>query len=284
MSQAVEDMNSRKKITPETLEELQASIIEQYDAMSNRLRLVGEFFVRNPNVVALENMVSIASEVDVSPSTLVRFANFFGFKGFSDLQQLYRGQLKGQVNGYRERVRTAPVEAGSEQGGHQLLEALSHNQAIAVEDVAKDISPEAFEKALDMMEQAQTIYVSGVRRAFPVAYYLTYALMRADMNVVLIDDSGALHKNQLKRAGFRDLLLAVSYHPHADETAECINIAAERKSQILVLTDHSFHPCKNSITHALEIKEAEMMGMRSLSGSLHLAQSLVMGLLYRLEK
>ena len=79
-SLAVEDMNSRKKIAPETLEELQAAIVERYDTMSNRLRLVGEFFVRNPNVVALENMVSIASEVDVSPSTLVRFANFFGFK------------------------------------------------------------------------------------------------------------------------------------------------------------------------------------------------------------
>lgn len=277
-------MNSRKKIAPETLEELQATIVEQYDTMSNRLRLVGEFFVRNPNVVALENMVSIASEVDVSPSTLVRFANFFGFKGFSDLQQLYRGQLKGQVNGYRERVRSAPIDSGSEQGGHQLLEALSQSQAMAVEEVAKDISPEAFDKALDMMEQARTIYISGVRRAFPVAYYLTYALMRADMDVVLIDDIGALHKNYLKRATPQDLLLAVSYHPHADETSECINIAAERQSPILVLTDHSFHPCKNSITHALEIKEAEMMGMRSLSSSMHLAQSLVMGLLYRLEK
>ena len=277
-------MTSRKKTAPETLDELQSLITAQYDDMSKRLRLVGEYFVRYPNVVALENMASIAADVDVSPSTLVRFANYMGFKAFSDLQELYRGELKGQVNGYRERPHRTDGDGSSEEGAYQLMLAFSDSQALAMDEIDKTIPPELFEKTLERLEQAKTIYIAGVRRAFPVAYYFAYALMRVDMNVVLIDDVGALHKNQLKRSGEQDLLVAVSYQPHADETTESIKIANERQCPVILLTDHSYHPCKNRVTLALEVKEAEMMGMTALSCSMHLAQSLVMGITYRQEK
>ncbi len=278
------NMNTElKPATPQTLEELKSAIINRYDSMSKRLRLVGDFFVQNPNTVALENLVVIAGEIDVSPSTLVRFANFFGFAGFSELQQLYRSQLKGQVSGYRERVRHASEMTGAIKEGHHLLDAFSGPQSLAIDSLSVDISPADFDKALDLMSNARIIYVTGARRAFPVAYYLCYALMRADLDVILLDGVGAMHKNQLKRLTENDLLLAVSYHPHADETNECIQIAHERHCPSLVLTDHSIHPCKEVITHGLQVKEAEMMGMRSLSTSMHLAQCLVMGLLCRQE-
>lgn len=276
-------MTSRKKIAPETLDELQGLITARYDDMSKRLRSVGEYFVRYPNVVALENMASIASEVEVSPSTLVRFANYFGFKGFSDLQQLYRGELKGQVEGYRERVRHAS-DAVQGEGAYQLMQTFADFQIQAIGGIEKNISSELFDKTLDRLEQAKTLYIAGVRRAFPVAYYFACALMRTDMNVVLMDDVGALHKNQLRRSSDQDLLVAVSFQPHADETTENIKMADERQCPIILLTDNSYHPCKNRATLVLEVKEAEMMGMTALSCSMHLVQCLVMGLLYRQEK
>ena len=275
-------MNSRTIIIPETLEELQARIVDQYDNMSNRLRVVGEFFVQHPNTVGLENMVSIAGEIGVSPSTLVRFANFFGFKGFSDLQELYRGQIRGQVSGYRERVRaTTRTKAGK--GGHHILETFSQSQCQAIEELNSGIPTEDFEKALDMMSAADTLYITGVRRAFPVSYYLSYALLRADFDVVLLDSVGALHKNQMKRLGKSDLMIAVSFQPHGEETTESIQAAHERHCPVLLLSDHSIHPEHASIEHSLKVTEAEMMGMRSPAASIHLAQCLVMGLLYRQE-
>ena len=84
--------------------------------------------------------------------------------------------------------------------------------------------------------------------------YLTYNLMRADIGVVLMDDIGALHKNQLKRVTSQGLLLAVSYHPHADETTESINTASERQNPILVLTDHSFILVKTALPMHLKSK------------------------------
>ena len=277
-------MNSRTIIAPESLEELQERIVDQSDSMSNRLRVVGEFFVHNPNTVGLENMVSIAGEIGVSPSTLVRFANFLGYRGFSDLQELYRGEIRGQVTGYRERVRSTASRCVDSQNGHHILETFSDSQCSAIEELNSTISAEAFEQALSMMNEADTIYVTGVRRAFPVTYYLAYALLRADFNVIVLDDVGGLHKSRLKRLNKNDLVIAVSFHPHASETTECIQLASKRNCPVLMISGHSIHPEHALIEHTLKVSEAEMMGMRSLTTSMHLAQCLVMGLLHRQEK
>lgn len=277
-------MNNRTVIAPETLEDLQERIVDQSDNMSNRLRVVGEFFVHNPNTVGLENMVSIAGEIGVSPSTLVRFANFLGYKGFSDLQELYRGDIRGQVTGYRERVRSTASRVAGDKNVHHILESFSESQCTAIEELNGSISAEAFEQALTMMNEAETIYVTGVRRAFPVTYYLAYALLRADFDVIVLDDVGGLHKSRLKRLGKNDLMIAVSFHPHASETTESIQLANKRDCPILMISGHSIHPEHALIEHTLKVSEAEMMGMRSLTTSMHLAQCLVMGLLHHQEK
>ena len=53
---------------------------------------------------------------------------------------------------------------------------------------------------------------------------------------------------------------------------------------VLMISGHSIHPEHALIEHTLKVNEAEMMGMRSLTTSMHLAQCLVMGLLHRQEK
>ena len=268
--------------SPENLAELHQSINDHYQIMSGRLQLVSDFFLQNPNRIALETMVSIATDIGVSPSTLVRFAHFFGFKGFTQLQQLYVGELKGRMNGYRERVRLASNSNTPE--SNYLLNAFFGAQMVAIENLASAISPEDLRATIDLMDQADTIYITGARRAFPVAYYLSYVLLQAEINVVLLESVGSLHKTQLKRINSNDLLLAVSFYPHAEETNECIRMASNKYGKILVLTDHSVHPCHNHISHSLRYNEAEVMGMRSLSSSMHLAQSLVMGLIIKKEQ
>ena len=59
----------------------------------------------------LGTAASIALSAHVQPSTLVRFAQHFGFDGFSGLQQLFRARLRERTSSYEERLRS--LEANS---------------------------------------------------------------------------------------------------------------------------------------------------------------------------
>jgi DNA-binding MurR/RpiR family transcriptional regulator len=73
----------------------------------------------------------------------------------------------------------------------------------------------------------------------------------------------------------RDLLIAVSYHPYAEETVHVVDAAVERGAKVLSISDSLVSPVAKPATLVLQVREAEIRKFRSLSASMCLAQALV---------
>lgn len=80
--------------------------------------------------------------------------------------------------------------------------------------------------------------------------------------------------NQVSRNA---LLIAISFHPYAEETAIAVDNAVHNKAKIISITDSNFSPVGKRSTISLEVKDAEVRRFRSLNASLCLAQSLALG-------
>ncbi|WP_370216568.1 MurR/RpiR family transcriptional regulator, partial [Neptunomonas phycophila] len=99
---------------PESLSDLKTAITEQHPKLSKRLRQVAEYLLEHPNEIAFGTVAVISKNAGVHPSTLVRFANAFGYSGFSEMQRLFQQQLIEEAPSYQERVRIAREELGDE--------------------------------------------------------------------------------------------------------------------------------------------------------------------------
>src|SRR5437667_9018432 len=80
---------------PGSYEELRAVLASGSIRLPKRLRQVAVFLWQHPSDVALGTTVSVSSQAGVQPSTLVRFAKHLGYAGFSDLQALFKGYVRG---------------------------------------------------------------------------------------------------------------------------------------------------------------------------------------------
>ena len=80
---------------PRTYEELRAVLSSGTIHFPKRLRQVAIFLWQHPGDVALGTIVQVAEQAGVQPSTLVRFAQIFGYAGFSDFQGLFKEHIKG---------------------------------------------------------------------------------------------------------------------------------------------------------------------------------------------
>src|SRR5690606_7832308 len=107
-------MPASRSTVPEDFEELRAAIMAQHGALPKRLAQVAAYALERPDEMAFGTTASIAQAAQVQPSTLVRFAQNFGFDGFSDLQQLFRARLRGRNGSYEDRLRQ--LEAGGATG------------------------------------------------------------------------------------------------------------------------------------------------------------------------
>jgi DNA-binding MurR/RpiR family transcriptional regulator len=80
-----------------------------------------------------------------------------------------------------------------------------------------------------------------------------------------------------------DLLLAISFHPYAPETLGVVQRASQSNISIIAITDTALSPLKATAAVCFEVEDAQVRGFRSLTATMCLAVSLVVGLGQHLE-
>lgn len=268
-------VNANAAGPPRDFEGLKDLLIARRDNLPKRLVQVAAFALENPDEIAFGTVASVASQAHVQPSTLIRFAQTIGYAGFTDLQDVFRAQLKARWPDYRERLaRIAPVEAHGPSASGELLDGFAESAIASIERLRSSVSPADLERAAAILARAETIYLLGLRRAFPVTAYLAYALGKLGFRAALVDQVGALGPEQLGQAGRRDALVAVSFAPYTPATVELTVQASGRKVPVIAITDSPLSPLSPSAEVQLEIVEADYAGFRSLSATLSLAMAL----------
>ena len=269
---------------PTTAAELREAILARYDSLSGRLRQFAHYVLDAPNEVALETLAVIAERRGVQPSAIVRFAKQFGFDGASPMQRIFRADLVAAhpAAAYGERVRQTleRLENRSDDPA-SLLREFAEGTDLALRQLTHTVGAAELASAFRLLEQANTVYVVGVRRAFPVAAYLAYSLQQSAKRTVFVDGVAGLWRQQAAAIGSGDLLIAVSYRPYAEETLEVVRATHARKAAILAITDSAVSPIAKEADTVLRVQEAEIRGFRSLSASMCLAQTLVIGYAFR---
>lgn len=269
---------------PTTAAELREAILARYDSLSGRLRQFAHYVLDAPNEVALETLAVIAARSGVQPSAIVRFAKQFGFDGASPMQRVFRADLLAAhpAAAYGERVRQTleRLENRSDDPA-SLLQEFAEGTDLALRQLTHTVGASELAAAFRLLEQAKTVYVVGVRRAFPVAAYLAYSLQQSAKRTVFIDGVAGLWRQQAAAIASGDLLIAVSYRPYGEETLQVVGSAHAQKAAILAITDSAVSPIAKEAHTVLRVQEAEIRGFRSLSASMCLAQTLVIGYVFR---
>jgi DNA-binding MurR/RpiR family transcriptional regulator len=248
---------------------------EHYGTLSPRLKQVAELLMREPQTVATETSRELAAALGVPQSTLTRFAKVMGYPTFKDVQALLKEQYVSRPRSYLERVKSA--QATGSLGAHpsNLVLDLAHAVEHSVQMTALELPEEKLRHAANLVRGAGEVWVHGVRRAYPVAAYLHYLLLKVGIRCSLLDQAGGLLTPSLGRLHASGVLLVVTYSPHAPETEQVIAAACRVGVATVAITDPLPHAHAKDMAIRFEIREGEIMGFRSLSASMFVSQALV---------
>ena len=267
-----------KQQVPQDFDALRAAILERKGELPKRLTQVAAYALDHPDEIAFGTAASIAISAAVQPSTLVRFAQHFGFDGFSGLQLLFRARLRERTSSYEERLRTL------EQDGAALAESTTiFNGFVAaahrsIDAIAAAVEPDAFERAVALLAKSDTIYLIAKRRSYPISSYMAYAFGKLKVRCQLVGTSAGIDDDMLAMATGRDAAFAISFSPYASESAAQARMMASRGIPVVSLTDSAFSPLAECSTEWFEVVEADHAGFRSLSASMAFAMALTVSI------
>lgn len=269
-------MNNSSQLT-----NLQQEIQLRYGSLSKRLKQVAKYVLDNNHSVVFDTVATIAERANVPPSTLIRFANAFGFSGFNEMKQVFRKNLMENTTNYSERFQYfQQLESGSysEQSAADILAIFGQANSQALKQLVNQTSKEQLESAVKILNEANNIFIVGLKRSFSIACYLDYALHHIDCNSYLINGLGGMFSEQLNRVKEGDVIVAISFSPYAQETSEIMNITAQKGVKQIAITDSQISPLVTFSDVSFIIKEAQIKGFRSQCSTMTLAQTLVIAL------
>ena len=269
---------------PATLDQLRDAIGQASESLTPRARAAAQYALEHPNDIALQPVAAVAQASGIAASAFIRMAQSLGFSGYGELQRLFLAPLqRAAAPSFRERIRHFGGELAIEDPSDptEVLRAFSQANMVSLEHLRDDAASLELARAIRLIRQARLVHVLGLRRSYAVAAYLAYALNRVGRPSVQITGLGGAIAEQAGAVGPRDLLIAISFPPYAADTLQVCEQVQRAGAKRLAITDGVLSPVARGAELVLAVNDAGLLGFRSLTSAMCLAQTLAMGLAFR---
>ncbi len=230
-------------------------LISDMPNFSNKLAKVAKYILDHPSEFGIHSIRETSARIKVSSNTLVRMANTLGFDTFDDLRAPFRDAL------LVSNVATADEEwldRLSQKG--ELSKVQAEASAIAIGNVSKslrDLEPEAVERVVKLLFNADKIFVVGVRASYSLAYYFHYVARMVLPKMSLIPRQMNPPIDDLANAGPDDILVAITCYPYSIDTIRTCDFAKKKGLKIVLISD--------SVVSAPELNPDEVLVASTVS-------------------
>ncbi|EKC7174813.1 MurR/RpiR family transcriptional regulator [Cronobacter sakazakii] len=260
-------------------------IRQRYPTLAQSDRKLADFLLQFPDYARHLSSQQLAAEAGVSQSSVVKFSQKLGYKGFPALKLAISEALASQSNIHSVAVHNEILgDDPLRLVGEKLIK-----ENVAAMHASLDINPE--EKLLasvGLLRNARRIVLTGIGASGLVAKNFSWKLMKIGLNAVSEQDMHALLAT-VQAMEPEDLLVALSYSGERRE----INLAADEAlrvgARILAITGFTPNALQQRATQCLytiaEEQATRSAAISSTSAQMMLADLLFMALVQQdLEK
>lgn len=212
-------------------------IKEKRDSMSRGHRRIADYVLANFDSAAYMTALTLGREAGVSESTVVRFAAEVGLDGYPELLQKLQEAARHRLTSV-QRIRLSESRLGDDIPGAVLTSDMEK-----IRYTMEHLSRENFRRAMDAIDGAGTIYITGVRSSAALAQFLYYYFDTIFDNVKFIRSSGGSEIfEQIMKIGANDVMIAISFPRYSSSVAKAASFAAASGAKVIAITDSDASP------------------------------------------
>jgi DNA-binding MurR/RpiR family transcriptional regulator len=246
----------------------------EMDSFSKGQRQIATYIINHYEKSAYMTASKLGAAVNVSESTVVRFAIELGFAGYPEFQRAMQNIIRNRLKSFQRIEVTNHLI-----GGGDVLEKVLTSDVDKIKHTLDTIDREAFDGAVDQLIAAKNIYVFGVRSSFALATTLSYSLRMVFDNVHLIQStSGSEVFEQMLGIGPDDVLIAISFPRYSKRVVNAVEFAHRAGAEVVALTDSAAAPIAAYANQLLTAQSDMASFMDSLVAPLSIINALIVAL------
>ncbi len=247
---------------------------EGAERFSKGQRRLAAYIVESYDKAAFMTAGKLGKTVGVSESTVVRFAVELGYEGYpsmqKDLQEVLRSNLTSiqRMGVINDRLASGEVVSAVLQSD---METLRQTEAA--------LDREGFDRAVERMLAARTVYIVGVRSSAALASFLNFYLRNMMDNVRLVESSAVSEMfEQLVRVGPEDVVVGISFPRYSSRTVKALQFCRAAGAGIIAITDSPQAPAAKNAHFVLAAKSEMVSIVDSLVAPLSVINALIVAI------
>ncbi len=221
------------------------NIQDNYSRLSKGQKVIAEYVINHYDKAAFLTAASLGKILNVSESTVVRFANALNYSGYKDLQRELQEIIRNKLTTV-QRLNLSEDYNKNENTIAKVMEKDIENMRKTLNEVDYD----SFFKAVDYTLKAKKIFILGLRSSSFLSGYLAFYMNFIFDNIHVVTPGANDIFEQLTKANKDDIVICLTYPRYSQRTLEALDYTRTKGCKVISFTDSLISPAagKSDVT------------------------------------
>lgn len=246
-------------------------IQENMTSFSKGQKLIANFILSSYDKAAFMTACKLGKTVNVSESTVVRFAAELGYDGYPSMQKALQEMIRNKLTSIQR------IEVSNDRIGDQdMMSMVMQSDIEKIRLTLEETDRTSFSRAVEAISSARRVYILGVRSASALANFMSFYFTFIFDNVVHVDTTSISEVfEQVMRIGPDDVLIGLSFPRYSKRTVKAMQYAKKQGATVIAITDSDVSPLANIADVSLFAKSDMASFVDSLVAPLSLVNALI---------
>ena len=246
-------------------------IQENMSTFSKGQKLIANYILQSYDKAAFMTASKLGKTVNVSESTVVRFAAELGFDGYPSMQKTLQEMIRNKLTSIQR------VEVSNERIGNQdIMTMVMQSDIEKIRLTLDETDRSSFNEAVSAISSAKKIYILGVRSASVLADFISFYFRFMFDNLVSVDPTSISEVfEQILHISADDVFIGLSFPRYSKRTVKAMQFAKDRGAKVIAITDSKVSPLTKMADVSLLAKSDMASFVDSLVAPLSLVNALI---------
>lgn len=210
-------------------------VTEHFDELTKSHKEVANYFLYNLDKVAVGTLEDLAGLVGVSTTTVIRFARQLGYSGFTELQKDAQNIVLN-----KDMIPEQPESGSPDQKVSSRLATSFERDIRNIENTMKDLKEEDLDRAVSLMQSADSLYIMSMRMGFSLAYYAFASWGRLRRDIRLLRFTGMEYPEEMVSMKKGDVCVVFAFPRFTSLAIHLLEWMKKRQVKVILVTSATF--------------------------------------------
>ena len=245
-----------------------------YKSLTKSEKQIADYLRKNQEEAAFLSAGELASRLDLSEATLVRFARSLGFDSYPAMREVLQENFRRRVtHSARLRSRLDDLrEAGD------IFERLVVTEMDYMTQSLESVDRQALHQAVDLIKEHRRIYIFGVGPSISLVELMRIRLERFGYQIIPLTSAGREFLEPLLTMTDDDLLFVICFFDLTPAMQLLLDYANETHCPVILLTDTLGSMIGDQASVVLSARRGPVSGFHSLVVPMTIINSILLAL------